>query len=75
MLSITLERLWMVSDRIVNFRVFVKFDKSGPAIIFSFLSYHARCLVIHQKSSKSSKRLHQDGEYYSGRIMDGLIEL
>jgi len=27
-------------------------------------------LVIHQKSSKSSKRPHQDGECYSGRIMD-----
>ena len=36
MVSITLEGLWMVSDRIVNFRFFVKFHRSGPAIIFSF---------------------------------------
>ena len=27
---------WMVSDKIVDFRFFVKFHRSGPAIIFSF---------------------------------------
>ena len=36
MVSSTLERLWMVYDRIVDFRFFVKFHRSGPAIIFSF---------------------------------------
>ena len=36
MVSIPLEGLWMVSDRIVDFRFFVKFHRSGPAIIFSF---------------------------------------
>ena len=36
MVSITLERLWMVSDRIVDFRFFVKFQRSGPAKIFGF---------------------------------------
>ena len=36
MVSITLEGLWMVSDRIVDFRFFVKFHRSGPAKIFSF---------------------------------------
>ena len=36
MVSITLERLWMVSDRIVDFRFFLKFHRSGPAKIFSF---------------------------------------
>ena len=36
MVSITLEGLWMVSDRIVDFQFFVKFHRSGPAIIFSF---------------------------------------
>ena len=36
MVSITLEGLWIVSDRIVNFQFFVKFHRSGPAIIFSF---------------------------------------
>ena len=34
--SVTLEGLWMVSDRIVDSRFFVKFHRSGPAIIFSF---------------------------------------
>ena len=36
MVSITLERLWMVSDRIINFRFFIKFHMSGPVKIFSF---------------------------------------
>ena len=36
MVSITLEGLWMVSDRIVDFRFFLKFHRSGPAKIFSF---------------------------------------
>ena len=36
MVSITLQGLWMVSDRIVDFRLFVKFYRSGPAKIFSF---------------------------------------
>ena len=70
MVSITLEGLWMVSDRIVNFRFFIKFHRSGPAIIFSF-ELSRTMLVTHQKRSKSSKRLHQDGEHYSGEIMDG----
>ena len=38
MVNITLEELWMVSDRIVNFGFFVKFHRSGPAVIFSFLT-------------------------------------
>ena len=36
MVSITLEGLWMISDGIVDFRFFVKFHMSGPAIIFMF---------------------------------------
>ena len=36
MVSITLEGLWMVSDRIVDFQFFLKFHRSGPAKIFSF---------------------------------------
>ena len=36
MVSITLEGLWMVSDRIVDFKFFVKFHRSGPAKLFSF---------------------------------------
>ena len=38
MVSITLEGLWMVSDRIVDFQFFVKFHRSGSALIFSFLN-------------------------------------
>ena len=33
MVSVTLEGLWMVSDRISDFQFFVKFHLSGPAII------------------------------------------
>ena len=36
MVSITLEGLWMFSDRIVDFQFFDKFHRSGPAIIFNF---------------------------------------
>ena len=35
MMSVTLERLWLVCDRIIDFRFFVKFPRSGPAIIFN----------------------------------------
>ena len=35
MVSVSLEGLWIVSDRIVDFRFLVKFHSSGPAIIFS----------------------------------------
>ena len=79
MVSITLEGLWMVSDRIVNFRLFVKFHRSGPAIIFSFLNYLGACYLWIKKGSQSSQDLsgpHQDGQYSSGRIMEFfLIEL
>ena len=36
MVGITLEGLWTVSDRTVHFQFFVKFHRSGPAIIFTF---------------------------------------
>ena len=36
MVSIPLEGLWMVSDRIVDFQFFMKFHRSGPGIIFIF---------------------------------------
>ena len=36
MVSVTLEGLWMSSDRIVGSQFFVKFHMSGFAIIFSF---------------------------------------
>ena len=47
--SFTREGLWMVSDRIVDFRFFVKFHRSGPAIIFSFWT-------ITENVSNASKR-------------------
>ena len=34
--GITLEGLWMVSAKIFNFQFFIKFHRSGPAIIFIF---------------------------------------
>ena len=62
MMSVTLERLWLVSDRIVDFRFFVKFHKSGPAIIFNFwtiteqVSYPSKKLHIKPRFIRSSSR-------------------
>ena len=42
---------------------------------FSGLELAKSMIVIHQKSSKSSKRSHQHGECYSGRIMDGFLRI
>ena len=49
MVSITLEGLWMVLDRIVDFRFFAKFHRSGPAKIFSFRT------IMEQVSYQSKK--------------------
>ena len=68
MVCVTLEGLWMVSDRIVDFRFFVKFHLQK----FSFFELSKRMLVMHHKSSLSSKRPHKHGVCYCGRIMDGL---
>ena len=38
MVRVTLEGLWIISDRIVDFRFFVKFHRSGLAIFFSVWS-------------------------------------
>ena len=43
MVSITVEKLWMVPDKIVDFQFFVKFDRSGPAIIFNFRTISRAC--------------------------------
>ena len=57
MVSVTLEVLWMISDRIFDFRFFVKFHRSWPAKIFKFwttmvhVSYASKKLLIKQKSS------------------------
>ena len=59
MVSTTLEKLWMVPDKIVDFRFFVKFHRSGPAIIFSFwtitehVSYASKKLLIKKKTSST----------------------
>ena len=57
MISITLEGLWMVSDRIVNFQFFVKFHRSGPAIIFSFGTITSILLWI-KKALNQAKSYH-----------------
>ena len=62
MVKITLEGLWMVSDRIVDFLFSVKFLWSGPARIFIFLtimehvSYPPKKLQINQRFIKTSSR-------------------
>ena len=48
--SITLEGLWMVSDRIVDFQFFVKFHRSGSAK-FSVFELSWNRLVINRKGS------------------------
>ena len=59
MVNVTLEGLWMVADGIVDFRFFVKFDRSGPAKIFSFwtlrehVSYSSKKLLNKQKTSST----------------------
>ena len=50
MVCVTLKGLWMIADRIVDFRCFVTFHKSGPAIIFSFWN-------TKEHVSKASKKL------------------
>ena len=62
MVSISLEKVWMVSDKIVYFRFFVKFYLSGPAIIFSFstitehVSYASKKLLIKRIFIRTSSR-------------------
>ena len=62
MVSITLEGLWMFSDRIVDFQLFIKFHMSGPAIIFSFwtitehVSYPSKKLLIKPRFIRASSR-------------------
>ena len=60
MVSITLEGLWMVSDKIFDFQFFIKFHMSGPAII---LNYYGHVSYGVQKLSK----------YKSCSIADNLV--
>ena len=62
MVYITLEGLWMFSDRIVDFQFFVKFHMSGPTIIFSFRTimehviYVSKNLLIKTRFIRISSR-------------------
>ena len=64
MVCVTLEGLCMVSDRIVNFRFFIKFHRSGHAIFFRFstitehVSYPSKMLLIKQNTSSTWWVLH-----------------
>ena len=59
MVNVSLERLSMFSDRIVDSWFFVKFHRSWTAIIFSFwsltehVSYASKTLLIKQKTSST----------------------
>ena len=82
MVSITLERLWMVSDRIVDFRFFVKFHRSGPEK-FSVFELLRSMLVVNQKRLLSAKliwtssrwllpnpaKIDLDFIYYDGQVL------
>ena len=52
----------MLSDRIVDFQFFIKFHRSGPAIIFSFwtitehVSYGSKKLLIKPRFIRASSR-------------------
>ena len=71
MVSVSLEVLWIVPDRI---SVFVKFQSSGSAIIFSFwtlkkhVSYASQKLLIKQKTSSTWCVLLWKGFWYSCRF-------
>ena len=62
MMSVTLERLWLVWDRIIDFRFFVKFHRSGPAIIFNSwtIMEHVSCpskkILIKPRFIRTSSR-------------------
>ena len=62
MVSVTLEKLWLVSDRIADFRFFIKFHRSGPTIIFSFstivehVSYPSKKLQIKPRFIRTLSR-------------------
>ena len=68
MVSITLEGLWMFSDKIVDFRFFVKFHRSGHAIIFSF-----RTITEHvSKNVPNQAKIYQDFIMTANFTLEGL---
>ena len=58
MVIVTLEAIWMVSDRIVDFRFFVKFNWSRPALIFSSWTIMEKSHIILATSTHSTPPLH-----------------
>ena len=50
---VTLEGLWIISDIIVNFRFFVKFHRSGAAV----LNYNRACSLCIKKDPNQGKDL------------------
>ena len=57
MVSVTPDGLWMVSDRIVKSRFFVKFHRSGKAIIFSFSTIMEHVSYPSKKAPNLAKHL------------------
>ena len=57
MVCVNLEGLWMVSDRNDDFWFFIKFHKSGPAIIFRFWSTTEHVSYASKKALKEEKHL------------------
>ena len=63
MITITLEGLWMLSDRNIDFQFFLKFHRSGPAIILSFwtlmerATYASKKLLMNPRLLSTSQRL------------------
>ena len=58
MVIVTLEALWMVSDRIVDFWFFVKFNRFRPALIFSSWTIMEKSHIILATSTHSTPPLH-----------------
>ena len=61
MVCVTLEGLWMISDKIVDFRFFVKFQMSRTFNIFQFLNYHRACSLCIKKAPNQGKDLTKMG--------------
>ena len=53
----TLQGLWMISDKIVDFQFLVKFDRSWLAIILRFLYYKGACYLCIKKAPNQAKDL------------------
>ena len=54
-MCVTLQGLWMIDDRIVDFRFFGKFHWSGPAIMFSFWTINEHVSYALKKAPNKGK--------------------